>query len=59
VSLGAFSGGWVQTCHICNLGIEMRYRVAAPRSTAQGYWAHLDTVAGIAANEDHAAIRGT
>jgi len=49
----------VQTCHICNLGIEMRYGVAAPRSTALGYWAHLDTVAGIAADKDHAAIRGT
>ena len=47
------------TCHICNLGIEMRYSVASPRSTAQGYWGHLDTAAGIAADEDHSAIRKT
>jgi hypothetical protein len=45
------------TCHVCHLGIEMRYSVTSPRSTAQGYWAHLDTVAGLAADKDHAALR--
>ena len=44
-------------CHVCHLDIEMRYTVLQPKSNTQGYWAHLDTVAGIAANGDHDAVR--
>jgi hypothetical protein len=45
------------SCHTCNLGIEMRHRVSGPRSKSQGFWGHLDTEAGIAADLDHAALR--
>jgi hypothetical protein len=45
------------SCHTCQLGIEMRYSVSAPKSTGQGYWSHLDDVDGIAADLDHAALR--
>jgi hypothetical protein len=45
------------SCQTCKLGIEMRYPVSAPRSTSQGHWAHLDDVAGIAADLDHDALR--
>jgi hypothetical protein len=44
-------------CHICNLGIRMRYMVDAPQSSGQGYWSHMDTLAGIAADKDHEAVR--
>jgi hypothetical protein len=44
-------------CHTCNLGIEMRYSASWPRSSGQGDWAHMDTVAGIAADKDHDAVR--
>ena len=43
------------TC--ANLGIEMRYGEVRPMSSAPGYWAHTDTVAGIAADGDHEAVR--
>ena len=45
------------SCLTCNLGIKMRYSVSGPLSKSQGYWAHLDTAAGIAADLDHAALR--
>jgi hypothetical protein len=35
----------------------MRYGIARPKSSAPGYWAHMDTVAGIAADRDHDAVR--
>jgi predicted RNase H-like HicB family nuclease len=35
----------------------MRYSVVRPNSNTQGYWAHLDSVAGIAADGDHDAVR--
>jgi hypothetical protein len=44
-------------CHVCRLGIEMRYGEVRPRSSAPGYWAHLNTVDGIAADGDHDAVR--
>jgi hypothetical protein len=44
-------------CHVCHLDIEMRYSVVRPKSGAAGYWAHVDTLAGIAADGDHDAIR--
>ena len=44
-------------CHVCDLDIEMRYSVVQPKSSTQGYWAHLDSVAGIAADGDHDAVR--
>jgi hypothetical protein len=44
-------------CYTCHLGIVMRYAVTGPKSTSQGYWSHLDTVAGIAADLDHDAVR--
>jgi hypothetical protein len=44
-------------CHVCHLDIEMRYVVARPKSSAPGHWAHTDTVAGIAADGDHDAVR--
>ena len=44
-------------CHICDQDIEMRYSVVGPKSIAPGHWAHLDTVAGIAADGDHDAVR--
>jgi hypothetical protein len=44
-------------CHVCGLRIEMRYGVTRPRSTALGYWAHLETEAGVAAEKDHEASR--
>ena len=44
-------------CHVCHLGIEMRYGEVRPMSSAPGYWAHKDTVAGIAADGDHDAVR--
>ena len=44
-------------CHVCRLGIEMRYGEVRPMSSAPGYWAHLDTVDGIAAEGDHDAVR--
>ena len=46
-----------QSCHTCGLLIEMRYPVDIPRSKNQGYWSHLDNVAGNAADKDHAAMR--
>jgi len=49
--------GYGPRCHTCELGIELRYSVSGPRSTGQGYWSHLDTVAGIAADMDHDALR--
>jgi hypothetical protein len=47
----------LNNCRTCDLGIEMRYSVSGPRSKSQGYWAHLDTEAGVAADLDHAALR--
>ena len=44
-------------CHVCHLDIEMRYGEVRPRSSAPGYWAHMDTVAGIGADWDHDAVR--
>jgi hypothetical protein len=44
-------------CHFCGLPIEMRYGVALPRSAFFGSWAHLDTEEGIAAANDHEALR--
>jgi hypothetical protein len=44
-------------CHTCDQPIEMRYSVDGARSKSQGFWAHLDTVEGIAADEDHSAVR--
>jgi hypothetical protein len=45
------------SCHTCKLGIEMRYSVSGQRSKNQGYWTHLDTEPGIAADLDHMAQR--
>ena len=45
------------SCHICGLLIEMRYPLDSPRSKNQGYWSHLDNVAGNDADKDHAAMR--
>ena len=45
------------SCLICGLLIEMRYPLDSPRSKNQGYWSHLDNVAGNAADKDHAAMR--
>jgi hypothetical protein len=45
------------SCHVCGLLIEMRYPVDRPGSKNQGYWSHLDNVAGDAADKDHAAVR--
>jgi hypothetical protein len=47
--------GW-PSCHLCGKPIERRYSIVGPRSTAQGYWAHLETEEGIAADENHEAI---
>lgn len=44
-------------CYLCHLDIEMRYGVVPPKSSAPGYWAHMGTVAGIAADGDHDAVR--
>jgi hypothetical protein len=44
-------------CHVCHLDIEMRYVVVRPKSSAAGHWVHTDTVAGIAADGDHEALR--
>jgi hypothetical protein len=44
-------------CHTCELGIEMRYSAAGSKSNNQGYWSHLNDVAGIAADLDHDALR--
>jgi hypothetical protein len=49
--------GYGPRCHICDPGIEMRYSVSGPRSKSQGYWSQQDTVAGIAADLDHGAVR--
>jgi hypothetical protein len=49
--------GDANRCHVCDLDIEMRYSVLGPKSSTQGYWAHLDTAAGNAANRDHDAVR--
>ena len=49
--------GYGPRCHICDLGIEMRYSIRGPRSKGQGHWSHQDTVAGIAADLDHDALR--
>jgi hypothetical protein len=49
--------GYGPRCHACDLGIEMRYSVSGPRSKSPGYWSHLDTVAGNAADLDHGALR--
>jgi hypothetical protein len=35
----------------------MQYSVNAPQSCGQGYWSHIDTPAGIAAEKDHEAVR--
>jgi hypothetical protein len=35
----------------------MRYSVTGSKSKNQGYWAHVDTSAGIAADADHEAMR--
>jgi hypothetical protein len=45
------------TCHTCNLAIEMRYSTGRARSKSQGFWSHLDDVTGIAADLDHDALR--
>jgi hypothetical protein len=45
------------SCRFCHLGIVMRYAVGGQRSTSQGYWSHVDTVVGIAADVDHDALR--
>ncbi len=45
------------SCHTCDLPIEMRYSIGSPRSKSQGFWVHVDTVAGIAADMDHSALR--
>ena len=45
------------SCHICGLLIEMRYPLDSAGSKNQGYWSHLDNVAGNAADKDHAAMR--
>jgi hypothetical protein len=47
----------LHSCHTCKLGIEMRYGVSGPRSTNQGYWSHMATLAGVAADKDHTAVR--
>jgi hypothetical protein len=44
-------------CHTCDVGIEMRYSVSAPQSSGQGYWFHIETLAGVAADKDHDAVR--
>ncbi len=44
-------------CHTRDLDIEMRYPVSGPRPTSQGHWSHQDTVAGLAADLDHEALR--
>jgi hypothetical protein len=44
-------------CHICGTPIERRYGLTRPRSISQGYWSHLDTVEGTAADNDHEAQR--
>jgi hypothetical protein len=44
-------------CYLCHLDIEMRYGLVPPKSSAPGYWAHMGTVAGIAADGDHDAVR--
>ncbi len=44
-------------CHTCDLPIEMRYSVHGARSKSQGFWAHADTIEGIAADKDHSALR--
>jgi hypothetical protein len=49
--------GYGPRCHTCDLGIEMRYSLTAPKSKSQGYWSHQDTTAGIAADLDHDALR--
>ena len=54
---GRSSVGNPNRCHVCRLGIEMRYGEVRPMSSAPGYWAHLDTVDGIAADGDHDAVR--
>jgi hypothetical protein len=45
------------SCRICGLPIEIRYGVAQPRSTSLGYWTHLKTEEGMAAEKDHEASR--
>jgi hypothetical protein len=45
------------SCHTRKLGIEMRYGTTGAKSKSQGYWSHLDDVAGIAADLDHDALR--
>jgi hypothetical protein len=45
------------SCHTCHLDIELRYSVTGPKSTSQGYWSHLNTAEGIAADKDHGALR--
>jgi hypothetical protein len=47
----------LHSCHTCTLDIERRYGVNGPRSTNQGYWSHTQTLAGLAADLDHAAVR--
>ena len=49
--------GYGPRCHVCDLGIEMRYGASAPRSKSLGHWSHQDTAAGIAADKDHDAVR--
>jgi hypothetical protein len=49
--------GYGPRCYTCGLGIEMRYSVSGPRSKSQGYWSHQDTVAGIAADLEHHALK--
>jgi hypothetical protein len=49
--------GYGPRCHICELGIEIRYSVSEPKSKSQGHWSHQDTVAGVAADLDHEALR--
>jgi hypothetical protein len=49
--------GYGPRCHTCDLGIEMRYSGSGPRSKSQGYWSHQDTIAGIAADLKHDALR--
>jgi hypothetical protein len=46
-----------ESCHTCNLGIEMRYSTSGAKSKSQGYWSHLDDATGIAADRDHDALR--
>jgi anti-anti-sigma factor len=44
-----------QSCHTCDLGIEMRYSVSDPEP--KGHWSHLNDAEGIAADLDDVALR--